>query len=379
MRPRVSAALFLALTCTASSATAQFTAFTANSCSSDVSIIDVAARTVTATVAVDGRPKGVAVTPDGEFAYVVDAGADQVWVIDAKKLKIAKTIRLGDYAGEHNLQSIAMSPDGAFAYVPRADAKTLAVIDTKTRRVAATIPLGDVPEGLVIDSTGAFAYVGIGAQWVAVVDLASRQVVARVDLGFSKLGPTDLAVLPGGEIVYVATQDWYVKALDPQTNTLLTTLTTASGDVFGLAVTPDGSRLYATEFFAPAVLVVDTDTNLLVTSIPLTSRPRDIAITPDGALALVTGEQNLSPTGNDVTVIDVASNTVAGAIPVGCGPAAYQSAIVAAGGGRPDHESDSGTLPGRAVGGMTLAIDESLMTNDENPFSTLGAESSADF
>ena len=103
--------------------------------------------------------------------YVVDAGADQVWVIDARKWKVAKTIKLGDYAGEHNLQSIAMSPDGAFAYVPRADAKTLAVIDTKTRRVVAAIPLGDVPEGLVIDSTGAFAYVGIGAEWVAVVDL----------------------------------------------------------------------------------------------------------------------------------------------------------------------------------------------------------------
>ena len=145
--------------------------------------------------------------------------------------------------------------------------------------------------------------------------------MARVDLGFSSWGRRTLPCCPA-ERSCTWRRGWYAKALDTRTNTLLSTLNSVSGDVFGLAVTPDGSRLYATEFFSPAVLVFDTADNLFVTSIPLTSRPRDIAITPDGTLALVPGEQNLSPTGYDVRVIDVASDIVTGAIPVGCGPAA---------------------------------------------------------
>lgn len=320
--PLRSLVILTVLSCPVATAHAQSLAYTANSCSNDVSVIDVAAKTVVATVPLDASPKGVAVSPDGTRAFIVDAGATRVWVIDTASQDVVKTIRLGADAGIGDLQAIAIAPDGAYAYVPRANAQRLAVIDLARMRVVANVPLPGLPEGLVIDPTGAFAYVAVGAQYVAVVDLAARALVATIDLGFSRLGPTDLAVTPNGDVVFVATQNWYLKALDTKTNALIDTLTSASGDFFGVAVAPDGTRVYATDFFAPAVLVFDAATHALLRTIPLTSRPRDIAITPDGALALIPGEFNVSPTGNDVTVIDTARHTVVGRIDIGCRPVA---------------------------------------------------------
>ncbi len=314
--------ILAALSCPVASAHAQSLAYTANSCSNDVSVIDIGARAVTATVPLDGSPKGVGFSPDGAFVYIVDAGATRLWAIDTSSQEVVSTLVLGDDAGTGNLQAIAVSPDGAFAYVPRANTQTLAVIDLTSMTVAAVIPLTGFPEGLVIDPTGAFAYVGVGDQSVDVVDLSARERAATIDLGFSKLGPTDLVVTPSGDTVFVATQNWYLKALDTETSVLIDTLNSAGGDIFGVAITPDGSRVYATEFFAPAVLVFDAETYAFITTIPLTSHPRDIAITPDGALALVPGVFSISQTGNDVTVIDVATNTVLTSIPVGCYPTA---------------------------------------------------------
>ena len=62
--------------------------------------------------------------------------------------------------------------------------------------------------------------------------------------------------------------------------------------------------------------VIDTATNTLVASVPLTSLPRDVAITPDGAFAFVTGQFGA----NEVTVIATATNAVITTIPVGMCP-----------------------------------------------------------
>jgi YVTN family beta-propeller protein len=322
---RVALAL-VCLSCAIPKAHAQSLAYVANLCSNDVSVIDTVTFGVATTIPLAVSPKGVAVAPNGAFAYVVDAGATVMTVIDTATNNTIATVALGGDAGFSNLRSIAITPDGALALIPRGQTQTLAVVDTKTLAVVATIPLGPFPEGIVIEPTGAFAYVGIGIQTVAVVDIAARTVAATIDLDFSKLGPTDLAVTPNGQVVYVATQDWYLKALDPKTNTLITTLNyPQAGDWFGLAITPDGTRIYATDFFGAGgggVAVYDTATNQFVTRIQLTSRPRDIAITLDGTLALVPGEANVSPTGNDVTLIDIATNSVIGRIPVGTCPAA---------------------------------------------------------
>lgn len=70
------------------------------------------------------------------------------------------------------------------------------------------------------------------------------------------------------------------------------------------ASTPDGRRVYVTNFGASSISVIDTRTHHVITTISVTSGPWEIAITPDGLCAYA------ACFGTDsVAVIDTATNT----------------------------------------------------------------------
>jgi YVTN family beta-propeller protein len=64
-----------------------------NSGSSNVSVI--AGRTVVATVTVGLNPKGLAITPDGLHAYVVNKGSNNVSVIATATNTVVATVTVG--------------------------------------------------------------------------------------------------------------------------------------------------------------------------------------------------------------------------------------------------------------------------------------------
>ena len=88
------------------------------------------------------------------------------------------------------------------------------------------------------------------------------------------------------------------------------------GAIEGIAITPDGAYVYAANYEAGLVHVIDTASNTEVGGgITVGTHPRRVAITPDGAYAYVTNEGS-----NSVSVIDTASNAVTATIPVGTMP-----------------------------------------------------------
>src|SRR2546429_4867024 len=102
-----------------------------------------------------------------------------------------------------------------------------------------------------------------------------------------------------------------VSVIDPATNAVVSAQS-LGGDPFGVAVAPDGSRVYVTNH-SPAVLVIDTATNSVVQAVRVGStadQTHGVAVTPDGARVYVTtiSEQPYGHFG--VAVIDTATNTV---------------------------------------------------------------------
>ncbi|MFB7326361.1 protein kinase [Streptomyces sp. NPDC056190] len=86
----------------------------------------------------------------------------------------------------------------------------------------------------------------------------------------------------------------------------------------GVAVSPDGRRAYATNYFGPAsVSVIDTATNRTVGNpIDVGDKPQGVAVSPDGRRAYTANSGSAS-----VSVIDTATNrTVGKPIPVGHTP-----------------------------------------------------------
>lgn len=119
-------------------------AWTANAGDGTVSIIDLDAKRVTATLAVDVKSANrLKFTPDGKRVLVSMLGQGDVAVIDVASHKVEKRIPIG-----HGAAGIQMQPDGARAYVACTPDDYVAVIDLKTLAVVGHIDAGGNPDGL---------------------------------------------------------------------------------------------------------------------------------------------------------------------------------------------------------------------------------------
>lgn len=112
-----------------------------------VSVVDIASNTVVATVNLAIQPSGIAITPDGRYAYAsnyntlyagesftdLTAGQGTVNIIDiASNTVIPPTIAVGQ-----SPDAIAISSDGQFAYVTNYTSNTVSVIALQSFQIAA--------------------------------------------------------------------------------------------------------------------------------------------------------------------------------------------------------------------------------------------------
>ncbi|MFZ0418856.1 MAG: YncE family protein [Candidatus Sulfotelmatobacter sp.] len=116
----------------------------ANAGDGTVSIIDVASKQVTQTLAADvSSANRLKFTPDGKLALISALRGADVTVIDAATRKTIKRIAIG-----HGAAGIVMQPDGARAFVACSPDGYVAVIDLHTMAVVGRIEAGQNPDGL---------------------------------------------------------------------------------------------------------------------------------------------------------------------------------------------------------------------------------------
>src|SRR5271155_1248370 len=116
----------------------------ANAGDGTVSIIDVASKQVTQTLAADvGGANRLKFTPDGKLALISSLRSADLTVIDAATRKTVKRIAVG-----HGAAGIQIQPDGARAFVACSPDGYVAVINLKSLEVAGRIEAGHDPDGL---------------------------------------------------------------------------------------------------------------------------------------------------------------------------------------------------------------------------------------
>jgi len=110
-------------------------------------------------------------------------------------------------------------------------------------------------------------------------DAPSFSVVATVGVG----SPSGVAMSPDGSRVYVSNV-WgnSVSVIDTSTNEVVATVGVGSAPS-GVAVSPDGSRVYVTNGDDTSVSVIDTSTNEVVATVDVGSAPSGVAVSPDGS------------------------------------------------------------------------------------------------
>jgi len=142
----------------------------------------------------------------------------------------------------------------------------------------------------------------------------SGRPVRRYGLAAAALVASSLLLVVGASPVQAAPGRAYVSSsrantvsvVDTATNAIVTTIPIGHGPD-GLAVTPDGSRVYVANADG-TVSVIDTASNTVVATVTVGGRPSWVTIAPDGTRAWVTGFDRTS-------VVDTASNTVVGTVP----------------------------------------------------------------
>ncbi|MFE0104933.1 YncE family protein [Streptomyces sp. NPDC059009] len=180
---------------------------------------------------------------------------------------------------------------------PGPRAHELTVVDARTRRIVDTIDLAPehAPHGLALDAARGLLYVSVeagpaGDGAVVVVDVDRRTVLERINSRAP--GPHWFAITPDGTKGYATNKEApFVSVVDLVERRLAGTIDVAGSE--GLAFTPDGSHvviatpklaLGAAPAAAPNLSVFDTATDALVRTLPLPGPAVPVHITADGTL-----------------------------------------------------------------------------------------------
>jgi len=227
-------------------------------------------------------------------------------------------------------RGVAVSPDGTRAYVALATG-ALAVIDTTTNTLVGSLPLsGLIVSDVVVSPDGATVYVSgylagstlAGA--VAVVDVSGTTGPVILPVGGAQFRTTHrgLALSPDGARLYVTnafnptTGQSTVSVLDTASRTIVATIPLPGPSAIDVAVARDGSRVYVVigETTAPRLFVVSAATNAIEQNVLLSgANPVRAALAPDGSRLYV-----LSPSQLDV-FSTVATPALLATIPIAGG------------------------------------------------------------
>lgn len=154
------------------------------------------------------------------------------------------------------------------------------------------------------------AYVATtGVTSVAVIDTATQTTTATV----TGTGSRVITISPDGTRVYSTNFNGF-SAIDTATHTILATVATGNIPI-GIGVTPDGATGYVGNNASGTVSVVDLATYTVTTTLSGLGLSA-IAITPDGAAVWVALG---SLSGASIAILDTATNTITTTFPTGHG------------------------------------------------------------
>ncbi len=310
-------ALALAVVLTTAVASAQPYAYVANVSGNNLSVVNTASGTVTATIAVPAGPSGLAFSPDGSTLYVTSQTANSVSVISTSTNSVLWSVNVGATPVR-----VAVHPNGAVAYVVNQGGNSVSVVSLASKAVIATIPVGAHPSGIAISPDGSTAYVGnVYGGTVSVIHTADNTVAGAFA---ANTGPTAIAVSATGTVAYVANE--YSNTVTVHAVPAGNLIATISGFSFpnALALTPNGTSLYVVNGNASTASVVSTASNSIVATIPTCASglPSAVAISADGTEAYVANEDGFS-----LSVIDTSTNAVTSTVArVGVYPVAVATA-----------------------------------------------------
>jgi YVTN family beta-propeller protein len=324
----------------------------------EVRVVDTKSAQVVAQVPVGHQPRGIVLSPDGRLVYVTNSWSDTVSVIDAAALKVIQTLTTGAEP-----TGIVTGRTGQTLYVANRLSNDISVIDLKTGQETKRLLAGRGASYLELSPDGkriygTHVYPNPGAHRtppqseITVIDTARQVVVERKTL-HNVAGVFHIATSVDGKLTAIA--QLRPKNLIPLAHVehgwvFGDSLTLFGADVgepvqipldeldryyalpWGIAITPDKSKIFVTTAGSQSVTVIDiprlmrtvrsrpqpfandlsASADYVVARIPVGRNPRGVLLSRDGTRLYVANRLD-----DNISVIDTARNKVVSTIELG--------------------------------------------------------------
>jgi YVTN family beta-propeller protein len=301
--------------------------FVSNENDGTISVIDLQDASVTATIPVGKRPRGMRVA--GKTLYVAlsgspkggpgideatlpapDRSADGIGVVDTARLALVHTLESGA-----DPESFSLAGTQTLV-VANEDTGEASFVDLGTRRVRGRVQIGGEPEGVATAPDGLVWITSEADNIVAIVDPVAARVVGKVPVGKrprSVAFTRSLAVVTGEN-------DASVTFIDAYTHVPLGRLELPPDQgqpprPMGIAISRDERHAFVTTGRAGSIVVIDLDTRAVARVISgVGKRPWGITLGGDGLLYTANGPSD------DVTAVDPESGEIVRHIHAGGSP-----------------------------------------------------------
>jgi DNA-binding beta-propeller fold protein YncE len=262
----------------------------------------------------------------GPNLIVTAKTAHKVHFLDAETLTVSKTI---DMPG--STHELSLSPDGRTAYGTVYGGgifaknvnpdRRIAVIDLPSKSLTRVIDLGETcaPHGVMTDASGAVWCSGELANAVFVIDPATDKV-QRIDVGNTAHW---LAIGHVAGKVFVSVKTDFIVVIDVANRTIIDRIKLPH-TTEGLAISPDGARLYVCAQTVAEFYVIDAYNHAVLQTVqiggtdPTKVQMRRVRVAPDNRYIVVSVHQE-----NHAAVYAVDGLRPIGAFPTGKGPMGF--------------------------------------------------------
>lgn len=295
-----------------------------NAAGDDTHLIDPATNRVVGVIRGVEIPHGVTSSPDGSRLYLSNESLHTLDAVDAVTLTVVKRVPL---SGRPN--NVALSKDGRKVYVGIAQAPgALDVIDTDTLTNVKTVPVKGSIHNVYVTPDGRFAVAGsIPERTISIVDTATDTLSRTITLS-AGIRPMAFDTKPDGSTknIYVQLSNFHgfavvdfatgretariehpaIEGEHPHTDGL------QGAPAHGLAVSPDGTRLWSTSKVYGYAYVHSLPDLKEVGRVFVGQHPEWATFTPDGRFIYVAAAGD-----NMVYVVDTATLKEVARVPVG--------------------------------------------------------------
>tara|TARA_B100001989_G_scaffold251998_1_gene232717 strand:- start:6452 stop:7357 length:906 start_codon:yes stop_codon:yes gene_type:complete len=229
-----------------------------------------------------GTPVEIVHTNNGKEAWVSILNKRRVHVYDAKTHKLLHKIRTG-----REPKGIAFSPDGRWAIVSNWKGRSITLIDRKTYKRVRDVRVSPVPRGVIFTKDGKEAWVASFVRnCIDILSVPDFKIIKTIK-GLPR-NPRHFAQTKDGKTMYLTTNGGgKLLMFDIKSRKLKLKLRTGRGQRT-ITLSPDERFAYVANYYSKNISVIRLKDHKIIETIPADRMCIGMVLTPDGKKLFVT-------------------------------------------------------------------------------------------